>query len=288
MSPDLPVITQDKEPSAESGNDNGQAGHYLWGFYWIACDPAKDIIEVVPSRQVSGHWNVLKWLEQGPCLNCVSIPHMEDSDHGTKLVDVKIKHPFSNANLTGFDVRGIALFNGSHTFPDSGLVMPERWEGDGELINADGYTTLYNWDTMGSGPGGLQGYIKGKFASATIPDADLNGYKRFMLIDLDNVRNIFYAGSELTRLYDIDMPDTAFIFGYAVDANWAPPINKPVDDPDTDFGPDANCPEPYRIDGVEQPIGSGLTPDGGSTKVVIDIYDDQGKYSYKAPIVESP
>ncbi len=287
-SPDLPALTQEKGHSADSEWGTDPAGHYLWGFYWIACDPEKNAIEVIPSRQVSAHWNVLKWLEQGPCLNCVSIPHMENSDHGSKLMDVKIKHPFSSANLTGFDVRGIALFHGSFTFPTAGLTTPDRWSGDGELLNSDGYTTLYNSSTVGSGPGGLQGYLKGKFATVTAPDAELNGYKRFMLIDPANTRNIFYAGEELTRLYDIDMPDSVFVFGYAVDANWAPPINKPVEDPDTDFGPEANCPEPYRIDAEEQPIGPGLTTDGGSTKIMLDIYDYQGVDSHKAPKVESP
>jgi len=28
------------------------------------------------------------------------------------LVDVEIKHPFSNPDFTGFDVRGIVMFNG--------------------------------------------------------------------------------------------------------------------------------------------------------------------------------
>ena len=71
VGPDLPVLTQDKEPSADTEVGTGQTGHYLWSFQWIAYDPEKDTIEVIPSRQVPAHWNVLRWLEQGPCSNCL-------------------------------------------------------------------------------------------------------------------------------------------------------------------------------------------------------------------------
>jgi len=49
-------------------------------------------------------------------------------------------------------VRGIAMFDGSHLFPQSGLAMSDGTMGDGELLNADGYTTLYNSSTVGHGP----------------------------------------------------------------------------------------------------------------------------------------
>jgi hypothetical protein len=283
-SPLAPQLTQ-QESSGLAGT------HYLWGYYAVFVDPSNldaDGIEIVPVRLATDHWNVLKWLEQTPCTTCVTIPHVENSDHGTRLFDVRITHPFPTANLTGFDVRGIAMFKGSKTFPIAGLTTSERTLGDGELVNADGYTTLYNLATAGKGPGGLQGYIKGKFASVQPPDSALNGYKRYVTNYPTNTRNVFYSGTAMTVTYDIDMPDTAFVFGYAVDASWVPPSNKPVLDPMHDFPPEANCPEPWRIDVFEAPVGDGLTTKGGSTVLTIDVYDRQGKDSHALPVIECP
>jgi hypothetical protein len=243
-------------------------------------------LEVIPLRQVAGHWNVLKFLEQGPCTNCVSVTKVTPNPSGTKSFDVQIKHPFKTANLTGFDVRGIAMFHGGHSFPASVLTTPDRATGDGELVNADGYTTLYNSSTAGSGPGGLQGYLKGKFASQTLPDATLNGYKRHISSDPANTRNAFYADDAIIATYELDMPDTQFIFGYAVDACWVPPTTKPVTDPMTQFPPEANCSEPWKIGFTEIPLDNPITEKGGTTKLQVDVYDWQGKDSHLAPKVE--
>ena len=268
--------------------ESSQPGHYLWAYYEIHVDPEQDLIEVVPFRQVDNHWNVLKFLEQGPCTNCVRVLSMDETGHGTKIFDVRITHPFTLSNLTGFDVRGIAMFAGSHTFPVAGLTTPERTLGDGELVNADGYTTLYNAMTAGSGPGGYQGYIKGRFTRSMTPNALLNGYKRHVSVDTANTRNAFYAGTAIDAEYELDMPDGGFVFGYAVDASWAPPTAKPVEDPMVDFPPEANCPEPWRIEFTEETISQGLTDEGGETKLYIDVYDHQGRSSHFPPVVECP
>ena len=119
--------------------DAGSAGHNLWGYWQVSVDPASLECEVVPLRQAEGHWNVLQFLEQAPCKDCFKLKGVSPNPDGTLNVDVSIKHPFANKNFTGFDVRGIAMFNGSHTFPLSGLRMSDRTLGDGELLNADGY-----------------------------------------------------------------------------------------------------------------------------------------------------
>ena len=69
---------------------------------------------------------------------------------------------------------------------------------------------------------------------------------------------------------------TPFTFGYAVDASWAPPDVIPVEDPQNDFPPEANCPEPWRIDVTVEGIDQGLTDMGGQAKLLIDVYDHQG------------
>jgi hypothetical protein len=166
------------------------------------------------------------------------------------------------------------------------LNVPDRYMGDGELINADGFTSLYNFSTAGLGPGGLQGYLKGKFATAATPNARLNGYMRFVTSSAQNTRSAFYAGDTITRTYDIAMPGSPFVIGYAVDAGWVAPTVTPVTDPMADFPPEANCAEPYGLV-VTQEYGN-LTDTGGEIKLKLEVYDHQGFDTYQAPTIECP
>jgi len=264
--------------------------HNLRGLFNIEIDPVTLEYEIAPARLGATHWNVLKWLETGPCTDCVKIEGITPTPDGTLDVDVTIVHPFPGMNLTGFDVRGIAMFDGSHNFPSLGLSMPDASLGDGELVNADGYTSLYNSLTVGEGPGGLQGYIDGKFSTDEIPDANINGYKRHVSIDPLNTRNAFYSGHSITETYEIDFPDppSPWVFGYAVDASWVPPDVLPVEDPMTDFPPEANCPEAWRIEILSEAIGQGLTDEGGQAQLMIRIYDYQGTSTIENVQVECP
>ncbi|MFH1675977.1 MAG: hypothetical protein ABIC40_03045, partial [bacterium] len=247
---------------ALSGNqlsNDESAGHYLWAYDLISIDPEKLEAEIVPMRMAGTHLNVLKWLEKGPCVNCVTVKSIKPSGSGTLLVDVELRHPFYALNLTGFDIRGITMFAGSHNFPNSELIASDRSKGEGALVNAEGFTALYNPTTAGCGPDGMQGYLKGKYASADFPNSTLNGYLRHISPDPSNTRNAFLPYDSIVRTYEIAMPNGPFVFGYAVDANWAPPTNKPVTDPMADFPPEANCPEPWQINVSETPVGDGLT-----------------------------
>jgi hypothetical protein len=284
----VPGIPTSPGLSGNGERPGGEPQRYLWAWYFFRVDPENNIIEPVPVRSVEDHWNALRWLEGGPCTDCVKVLSFTDSGFGTKLADVEITHPFPNANLTGFDVRGIAMFDGSFEFTELGAIVPDRYSGDGELVNADGYTRLYNSTTEGSGPNGLQGYIKGHFSTLTAPNATLNGFKRHVSDDPANTRNAFYAGDSVTVTYEIDMPDSAFVFGYAVDACWVPATTKPVTDPMTDFPPEANCPEPWKVDFSFTPLGVGFTDKGGGGILTADVYDHQGKDTHKAPVIEIP
>ena len=269
----------------------GSRGHYLWAFYQFFVDlddPDGPKLEAVPVRMGARHWNVLRFLEQGPCNDCIRIAGVTSSGTGTLLVDVEITHPFDLANFTGFDVRGIVMFSGTHLFPEHVLITSDRSSGEGELVNADGFTFLYNGTTGGLGPNGLEGYIKGKYATQLTPNSTLNGYKRHISPGAAKTRNAFYAGGSLIETYELDMPDGPFVFGYAVDANWAPPSHKPVEDPMTDFPPEANCPEPWKIEVSDTPIDQGLTDHGGSTVLSMSVYDWQGKDTHELPLVECP
>jgi len=261
---------------------------YLWGYSEIFIDPESCEYEMVPVRQVADHWNVLRFLEQGPCTSCFKVKGVTPTPKGTLQVSVEIRHPFPAAELTGFDVRGIAMSYGTHYFPVAKFVTSARAQGQGELVNADGYTTLYNPNTWGAGPGGLQGYIQGTRATIPYPNTTLNGFKRHSSSVPGNTRNAFYAGDSITRVYEIFKPSGAFILGYAVDACWVPATTKPVTDPITDFPPEANCPEPWRIEITEHPVDLGLTSQGGETVLTIDVYDYQGKLSHYVPTLECP
>jgi len=282
--PDVDEMTSGTHGYASTGYEPNR---YLWGFYEFRGDPEAGTMEVIPLRAASEHWNALKWLEQGPCTNCVKVTSFTDSGVGYYNVDVRITHPFGNPNLTGFDVRGIAIFDPGYTFPDKFLSIPDKDLGNGEYLDPWGYTNLYNAWTEGQGPGGLQGYIIGKFGSKNpaYPSALLNGFRKYWSDDPDNTRNAFYAGAAITHSYKIVLP-SPYSFNYAVDACWAPPTVNPVVDPMTDFPIEANCEEPHTI---YLASGDGnLTDAGGSLDIEVAVYDYQGHGSHADPFVECP
>jgi len=178
------------------------------------------------------------------------------------------------------------MFDGSHEFPAIGKTISDPSIGDGFLLNADGYTALYNGSTLTAPVGDYQKYFPGKLSTATMPNSDINGYIYFRSDNPANNRNAFYASSFDVKTFSMKLPSLSFVIGYAVDANWWPPISEPVDDPLTDFDANANCTEPWKIE--VQDLGPGLTFEGGTTKLQIDVYDWQGKETHHAPVIECP
>ena len=263
--------------------------HRIMSYSQITFDPSDNSFEIVPLRESSIHLNVLILLEGGLCSNCFKIVGFTFPEPGVLNVDIEIKHPIPDMDLSVFDMRGIIMFNGSHAFPDSGKIISDPALGDGALLNADGYTALYNGSTIGAPAGDFQKYYPGHFSTPDIPSATINGYLRHNTDNPANTRNAFYAGDAVTRTYSLKMPTVGvFTLGYAVDANWAPAISTPVDDPISDFGPEANCPEPWKVVVTEVPIGNGLTNQGGQTQLLIDVYDWQGYATHHNPVVECP
>jgi hypothetical protein len=122
-----------------------------------------------------------------------------------------------------------------------------------------------------------------------MPDATVNGYKRHIFIDPTNTRNALYAGESVISSYQMKMPAGPFVLGYAVDANWALPLQSPVDNSTEDFGTNANCPEPWKLDASEiQASGGGLTSGGGQTTIAVNVFDWEGKSTYGSPRIECP
>ena len=289
INPAVPPLQPGNE-NADSGQ-NGNFSHYIIVnslIYFDPTDPEDIKYEIVPLRVSDVHLNILKLLEEIPCSDCFSIVGLDIPEPGFLNVDIEITHPFTDPDLTIFDVRGIIMFGGSHVYPVSGLTVSDSEMGDGELLNADGYTALYNSSTLESAPGPYTGYYEGNFATATMPDADVNGYKRHNSDNPFNTRNAFYAGDSVTSSYQMKIPEGEFVLGYAVDANWAVPLESPVDDPMEDFGIDANCPEPWKIKVNETQTGGGLTSGGGQTTISVLVYDWNGKISHGSPRIECP
>jgi hypothetical protein len=208
-----------------------------------------------------------------PALGIVPPVTLKD---GVLDVTIKLTHPFANARLTGFDVRGILIGHGSM----GGFTESMFYAGpdDMELLNADGHTRLWN-------PTGYtgKGYVDGKLGT---PDAianftaTLNGYKYFaddLTADMPvqdmvkSKRGAFTVASSNTRHYRIRLGNKGLTFQYAIDANWFKPTD-PVVVPDSFDVTKANCPEPYHIEGW---VGPGIWGGGGQASVRVDVWDWQ-------------
>ena len=279
-----PVIHQ---TAAES-----QAGHTLWGYWNLLIDPeAENLsdIEIVPVREADLHFNIIRLLEQAPCNTCFQVVGFSNNGDGTFDLEIRITHPFTELELTAFDCRGIIMFDGTKVISDSGDTISLMSMYGGELLNAEGYTRLYNYLTEGQGPGGLEGYIKGKLASPYAPNATINGYIRhFTPPENTNPRNALLTSSSVTKTYTMAFPTPhQFVIGYAIDVSWAVPDTIPVTNPMTDFPPDANSLEAWKIELAYEDIDDGITDQGGQGKLVIDIYDHQGPDTINSVEVES-
>ncbi|MCX6647490.1 MAG: hypothetical protein NTY09_14185 [bacterium] len=285
-------VTPDEivQQPALSDNTSGN-GHYLlnYGLVYIdAENPDDPIIEIIPVREGEIHLNILKFLEKGPCFDCFKIVGLNFPEPGVFNLAIQIDHPFDDLTYSVFDVRGILMFEGSRLYSVAGKWASDPALGDGTLLNPDGFTALYNGSTMSAPVGDLQKYLPGNLSAPSIPNSNINGYKYFTTDNPANNRNAFFAGSSDVQTYTIKLPDGPFVLGYAVDANWWIPTSNPVTNPLIEFDINANCPEPWKIVVTEEPIGEGLTFVGGQTKLLIDVYDWQGKSTYYNPIVECP
>ena len=275
------------ESAESSGSGNMNSGHNLLGYWNITVDSDAGTADAVPVRQAEIHLNILTWLENGPCTDCLQITFFEKDIEKNLFIDISLTHPYpTEPKFSGFDVRGICMFTGGILFQESGLLASSNFSNNPELLNADGFSSLYHPGTAGNG---FQGYIKGKLApDIGWPDATVNGYKYFCdsipdpldltdpaeVIDPSYVtdRGVFRAGEINTRRYKIKSSTPAFSFGYAVDASWDTP-GQPIVVPDS-FPQTANCPEAWHI---ETEMSAPLATTANATaSLVIDVYDWQG------------
>ncbi|HDS31090.1 MAG TPA: hypothetical protein ENN67_08615, partial [Firmicutes bacterium] len=162
---DYPVTPKENMPVAGADGTvfGGERGpHMLWGRYMLYIDSDRTRVDVVPVRQARFHLNALKFLEKD-CPNCLQITQMKTNWDGTVDMTVRITHPFKGLpQFTGFDVKGIIMFNGSYEHNNIGVNWPlpkpfyTSWRelGDPEVLNPDGYAFRWTpqWDSGSEQP----------------------------------------------------------------------------------------------------------------------------------------
>jgi len=246
-------------------------GRFLdWGSYELEIGRDASYVRLIPDRGATGkygiHLNATKLLEAGPCYDCLTTSNLHLLPNGDVSIDISITHPYTDRRYTGFDVRGIIMFPASQPFPDpelSELVglpphpivarIASHEKGDAELMNPDGWTTIWSpdvdelwvpWDQIEEGDYPILKYYKGKYASGDNLGV-INAFRRF---HSNENRHMFEVGKTVTRTYVIRPPASGPIkASYAICAHWAPATNTPVVDPATDFPAVASSPTPYEF-----------------------------------------
>ncbi|HEX9744081.1 MAG TPA: hypothetical protein VGB30_01530 [bacterium] len=247
----VPEINQPPDVEFTSRGAEVHDPHMLSGEWDLYFNESHDRADVVPKRAGRFHLNALKFLEEY-CEDCLKITSIQNNGDSTINLNVQIRHPFpDNPEYTGFDVKGIIMFNGSweskwksHTsfpFYNGTARVSYREYGDPELLNPDGYTPRWcpEWPSDNEMP--IFNYWPGKYTNGE-PTANINGFINFYT---DEERHMFRVGQTVTRTYHIALPPGPVVASYAVDACWEPPTVTPVTDPLNDFPFSANQPEPY-------------------------------------------
>ncbi len=270
-------------PVEKDGDSWGN--NYLWGYYEFEVNAEHSAMTPIPLRTNQMHINIRRFLEESPCTQCIKIISMAPTAEGYLQVEIQIVHPFlAQAKYTGFDVRLIVIFDGSQIFPESGLRTSLAENGEAFLINADGYTNLFNTEDFAPGSNGLPmfEYQQGKFASAGNFSSTLNAFKNF---HNETERHYFQPGGMDSEVLLIDPPDGLFRVGYAINASWKPPTVNPPNNIPGDFPIEANCIEPYEITAYTlEPAIVG----NGYTHLRVEIKDWQGIDTVDSVYVEAP
>jgi hypothetical protein len=181
--PNIPSQNEEMSVQAQA-MDSGP--YHLWGEFTFFINPAHDEVQVVPKREGQIHLNALKFLEEKGN-NFLKITKIKNNGDGTIDLTVKITHPFmGHPELTGFDVKGIIMFNGSWSNPGYKYFYPYpnpmrvSWRefGDPQVLNADGYSIRWSpsYDSGSTQP--ILNYWPGKYSIGT-PTANINAYLNF-------------------------------------------------------------------------------------------------------------
>lgn len=275
-------------PASDDSRDITESSRTLLGLWDAVVIPDNEgSAEIIfnPVRTSQVHLNVLGVLQDTP--GCLTLEAPISLVGNVLEFTLRYHHPLDIPNFTVFDMRGIFIGHGSKSGFSESLVYAD--ETDFQLVNADGHTRLWN-PAEYSGSGYVDGHLGTPHATANYT-ATLNGYKYFAT-DLDPTQDVttmdtsnrgaFMYGQSAARHMVLEFADYGFQFQYAVDINWWKPV-EPVDVPDSFDVTRANCPEPYHLDVW---VGPGITGDGGSADMQVDVYDWQADVEHV--YVEAP
>ena len=163
---------------------------HCWAYGLILANEDHTSFDWVPLREGNFHLNALNLLENTTCHNCVSIGKIVKEGNGIVDIDISITHPFPGLmQYTGFDVKGIIMFNGSFVASNIpheyivGFVHPEIFPlrfnltflGDWGLLNQDGYSIRWSPAYLSGQDAPMFKYIKGKYAIG-LPNSVVNAY----------------------------------------------------------------------------------------------------------------
>jgi hypothetical protein len=256
----------------------------LLGLWEISINADRTAIDVIPRHSGVSHFNLVYFLENAPCTDCLTLQNVVIISPDEISVDMQITHPFPGIpELTCFDPRGIVITKADTFFPGfwQYLTMgPDSLV----LLNPDGYTDLFNpVDYPQDAPvSPLLKYTPGKYQINGLLNATLNP---FVAYQKGSPRRMLTSGSSSVQTLDVHLPDGPVAFGYAIDAAWCP-AGGDVTDPEVDFPPEANCLEPYRID--VDIDGALNTLPGSFVTVNVAVYDHQGIYTVSAVQLYAP
>jgi len=279
-----------------AGVQEAAAGRYLWGYWDMYWDPETQELTAVPVRDTQVHINILRFLEDTLCETCLVIGDNEFNVDGDLEVEIGIIHPidydgkYVQEVFTGFDVRGIAIFEGTYYFDENGVKISYEPNDEYTLVDPDGYTRL--WSPAEFPPDPVDGrpifeYYPAKYEVDGIDmTTTLNPYMAFFTMA---ERRVFESAGHDERIFTIRFPGDPFSvplkFGYAVDTSWAKPANIDAPEVPEDFPMNANSWEAYRLMAV---VGGELTPLGGSVDLILRIYDWQGADTIESVTLEAP
>lgn len=285
-----PIIPTDSaELTGNSTQDRGIS--HLLSYGTINIDPVTQTVEIVPARISEVHLNIRQFVENAPCTDCFKLVSVQFLPDGEILLGLQLTHPFPGLDeFTCFDPRLIMMFNGSEVWPELNAIVPRAGLGDGELLNADGYTRLFNPVEFAphSMPARFWEYSQGKLATPGVMNGTLNGYRYF---PVGNDRNYLGSTASSTVEIRIVLPLWELEIGYAIDVNWEPADpastgNPNIIDVPDDFPMIANMPEAYELSTL---ASEGLYDDGtGSAELTVKVYDWQDNGDQAEVQVECP
>jgi hypothetical protein len=267
-----------------------ESGRMILGFWNVEIDPESLTATVEPVRAAEMHLNITRFLELN-CPGCLVINNIKWPDNEYITADIYVEHPLPpNAKqFIVYDVRGIVMTEADFQFPESGKRI--AWYGDHlQLLNADGYTALYNPNDFPQSPDipAFYTYYESKFGSdPAFLNATLNPYLAIRTSPGFVKPTAIRPGENAKRTVELNIPNGSIRFGFALDANWDLPIGNLDEWPKPGvFPPGAESREAYTLNARDFIY---VDPETGSeTPFEIILEDHQGIDTVEKVTVECP